>query len=257
MFVNLFFSLDSSLGSNFRDYNFSYFLEQLQKVPESDIEAMLREKFRGGKNWDPNYLGAIIEFTLSEGVCDSFLRDVKGVPATRRDFYLSKLCQFVVLSVNAAIGDDIEIRIRANSLRYLMEDALDAIPNAQLPDFHGLDLWQFQHEIGFVNGRPRSLAELEIALTRLLEPYLIREGEFSEDQADGAKQLIDGRRNLLRAYKTIAGSTAAFIYNHPEVKVDKSDFYRWLRGELPDSSAMTKKIEQRIQAEIKKARHSG
>ena len=50
MFVNLFFSLDSSLGSNFRDYNFSYFLEQLQKVPESDIEAMLREKFRGGKN---------------------------------------------------------------------------------------------------------------------------------------------------------------------------------------------------------------
>ncbi len=249
MFVNLYFNLDA----NFRDYNFSYFLEQLQKVPESDIEAMFREKFRGGKNWDPNNLGAIIEFTLSEGVCDSFLRDVKDVPATRRDFYLSKLCQFVVLSVNAAIGDDIEIRIRANSLRYIMEDALDAIPNTLLPDLHGLDLWQFQKDIGFVNGRPRPLAELEASLMRFLEPYLSREEEYTEDQTYGAEQLIDRRRQLFLTYKT-TGRTAASIYNHSEVKVDKSDFYRWLRGELPDSSAMTKKIEHRIQAELR-SRH--
>jgi hypothetical protein len=249
LFVNLAFSLDSSLELNFRDYNFSYFLEQLRKVPESDIGAMLREKFRGGKDWDD--LGAIIEFILSEGVCDSYLRDAKGVPATGRDFYLSKLCQFIVLSIDAAIGDDYETQARPHSLRYVIEEALDAIPNALLPDLHGLDLWQFQHEIGFVNGRPRPLAEIDSALTRLLGSYLPRYEELSEDQTDVAKQLSDRRRNLLSTYKTITGGSAVAIYNHADVKVDKSDFYAWLRGELPDSSVMTQKIEKRIHAVLK------
>lgn len=103
MFINLY---RGSSRSEFKDYNFSYFMGELERVSEEDIAAEFRAKIQGNLDgWDPNVLGATLEFTLSERVCESYFRDVVGIPATKRDFYLSKLFQFIALSIEAAIVD--------------------------------------------------------------------------------------------------------------------------------------------------------
>src|SRR5205814_1181262 len=91
-----------------------------------------RAKIRGEDGWDPNELGATLEFTLSERVCDSYFRDVVGIAATKRDFYLSKLFQFIALSIETALVDRSQDGVHGFGLLVVLEENLDEIPDPVL-----------------------------------------------------------------------------------------------------------------------------
>ena len=249
MFVNLYLGLD---GSEFRDYNFSYFLAQLYPVSESHIVAQFDEKLRGGQHWDENELAAIFELTLSERVCESFFRDIKGIPATQRDFYLSKLFQFLALSMEAALGDVVVDKL---DLHLTLEDLLEEIADAQLKQLHQFDWWRFQADIAPRDGHTLSVEEMKALLIGRWKTYLHGAEEGAESEPSDSESTLSARRQrLLDSYKTIVGGTAASIYKASEVGVDKSDFYSWRRGELPDSSKMAHRIEAFIQNAVREGR---
>jgi hypothetical protein len=59
----------------------------LSKVPECNIIRAIREQYRTNF-WDPE-LAEVIEFSLSERVCDSFLWTSPDVPMLPRDSVLA------------------------------------------------------------------------------------------------------------------------------------------------------------------------
>jgi len=96
VFVNLFSGLDSRFS--FRDHNFSNFLERLEQVKYEALEAQLAEswtRWGPGCKFDPNEFNETLELTLSRATCTSFIRTNPSLPVGDRDYYLSKLCQFI------------------------------------------------------------------------------------------------------------------------------------------------------------------
>jgi hypothetical protein len=59
-----------------------------------------------------------------------------------------------------------------------------------------------------------------------------------------SRELAEHRATKLRAHCENTKKTRAQIYT--KAKVDKADFYRWLRGEWPDQSAISIRIEREI-----------
>ena len=131
MFHNLYF-----LEPEFADFNFCDFLGRFEKVGELYVKARLEEQFRR-EQIEP-YFWPIIPLTLQSGSCGSFLRAHSGLPITDRDYYLSKLFQFLYLAITIGFALDFN---GAEVLRGYLEDRLDKIPDDLLPQLHLFD-WQ-------------------------------------------------------------------------------------------------------------------
>ena len=121
-----------------------------------------------------------------------------------------------------------------------------------------LNLWELQADITPAEGQPRSVQEIETLLNDRWESYLPRaeEADIAAEGKDSESTVPvrERRGRLLESYKTIVGGTSKPVYD--SVAVDKSDFYRWLRGELPPSSDMTGRIEQFIKNAIGQKRRA-
>jgi hypothetical protein len=104
----------------FRDHNWSDFFDDLRQDKESYIEGQLREASHG---YGPEpYFYSIFPVTLRPESCESFLKST-DLPITARDYYLSKLFQFlyVPLEVNFPLED-------RDDIRKSLEEFLDGIP---------------------------------------------------------------------------------------------------------------------------------
>ena len=79
----------------FRNHNWNDFFGDLRQDEELYIEAELRRSYATPSGPEP-YFYRILPVTLTPESCDSFLRST-SLPITARDYYLSKLFQFLYL----------------------------------------------------------------------------------------------------------------------------------------------------------------
>ena len=126
MFHNIYFSCKS-----FRNHNWSDFFGDLRQEEEPYIEAHLRRSYA-----DPGpepYFYSILPVTLTPGSCESFLRST-SLPIVARDYYLSKLFQFLHVPLVLKFGLENDPRQVSEPL----EEFLDSIPaeyTARLAEF--------------------------------------------------------------------------------------------------------------------------
>jgi hypothetical protein len=90
LFQNIYFFSES-----FRDHNWSDFFRDLRQDPELYIQAALRRGYADTAGPEP-YFYSILPLTLTPASCASFLKS-STLPITARDYYLSKLFQFLYL----------------------------------------------------------------------------------------------------------------------------------------------------------------
>ena len=74
----------------FREYNFNDSTGFLQRVPDPAHDVEVAFRVMPPYSSDP-YLFSTLARTLSARCCAGFLADNPGLPATLRDYYLSKL----------------------------------------------------------------------------------------------------------------------------------------------------------------------
>jgi hypothetical protein len=105
MFANLYWEVKSL---HFQDHNFRSWGHGIQKMPESHIVQLIKgscdvpdrhEDAHAYDAWveEGFELETIFEQTLSRRACVGFFRAEPSVPALERDYYLSKLFQFLWL----------------------------------------------------------------------------------------------------------------------------------------------------------------
>jgi hypothetical protein len=122
VFLNLYFDF-----VEFRHYNWTDSLSRLEKVDNGYISGHLENSYGPGKDFgelEP-YFHDVIYFTLRPGCAQGFLRS-NPLPATERDYFLSKLCHFIHLPLEIRFGiDDLKVR-------FDLEEILDSIPDSEL-----------------------------------------------------------------------------------------------------------------------------
>jgi hypothetical protein len=90
LFRNIYFS-----SKSFRDHNWNDFFGDLRQDEEPYIEAALRRSYADPREPGPEpYFYKILPVTLTAESCESFLRS-SSLPIAARDYYLSKLFQFL------------------------------------------------------------------------------------------------------------------------------------------------------------------
>jgi hypothetical protein len=165
-FRNLFFQL-----AEIRDHNFCDFLDQLEKVDEEFLQAKFCEGYNG--HIEP-YFDPIIPLTLHPTSCDAFFRVYPQWPITPRDYYLSKLFQFLY--------QPIEIRYKVDyrtegDVRKQLEIILDRVPDGVMAHLHQWDWWDF-----FDDTCKLDLKEVLESVTSRLDEFCKRTGEGSPPQ---------------------------------------------------------------------------
>lgn len=145
MFCNLFFLKE------FRDHNFSDFwvgtqtAARIEQVAVEIFAGYLRQSFRprsdGGGDLPPDF-DPIITLTLSPKCCASFVRTHPAWPYDERDYYLSKLYQFVLAVLDAKFSVW-ESSSRADEIGRKVEALLDLVPRELLPPVSQVDWLQF------------------------------------------------------------------------------------------------------------------
>jgi len=93
LFNNLYFSG----GATFRDHNFSDFLDGVDQHRERSIVLEIQRHYEDPRGGLPPHVDAIYRCTLSPPTCGSFIRAHSALPVDERDYYLSKLFQFLYL----------------------------------------------------------------------------------------------------------------------------------------------------------------
>jgi hypothetical protein len=117
LFRNIYFSCKS-----FRNHNWSDFFDDLRQDEEEYIEAALRRGYAEPLGPEP-YFYTILPLTLTPESCEGFLKST-SLPITARDYYLSKLFQFLYLPLTLKFpleADTTEVSKR-------LEEFLDGIP---------------------------------------------------------------------------------------------------------------------------------
>jgi hypothetical protein len=165
MFANLYTRVKSS---RFRDHNFEAWPpgHRIRSIPESEIEELIKGYFDVPDQFADKhaYIGwvevgfefsTIFEQSLSRRACAAFFRAEPDVPAVDRDYYLSKLYQFLCLLAmechdyfltrhrdwvrNDWVSADISI----------LERFLDSLPeDCALEQLAEFDWQEFRNELG-------------------------------------------------------------------------------------------------------------
>ena len=106
----------------FRDHNWNDFFDDLRQDKESYIEGELQRSY-GDAGWPEPYFDRTLPVTLTRESCESFLRST-SLPITARDYYLSKLFQFLY----SALLANFQLEHRETEVRERLEQFLDGIP---------------------------------------------------------------------------------------------------------------------------------
>jgi hypothetical protein len=249
VFVDLY-----SCHREFRDFNFGYFLQQFAEYDEEWFRFAIGERYRSNF-WDP-VLDDAISFTLSDRVCSSYFRHYTRIPASKRDFYLSKARQFLYLSTETAIAtlEPISRVWASNNLLNLIREALDEIPEPQeeLTDLAWFEIQAILRP--FPAGQ--SCEALEGVLSSALEQHLVAGRIRPLPRPAPARpkdELMAERKRLTDRCRSVE-IHAADIYRSLAIDrsdVHKSDFYKWQRGETPDRSRTAQRFKARILALLK------
>ena len=147
-FTNLF-----RFSKSFRDHNFNVMFGYLSADTAEGIEGQFHPFFHpeGPPHWSDDfpepYIQETLRFTLSAGCCASFFRTNPELPTVERDYYLSKLFQYIWVPLRVQFDlpvdrDDREIYFFGNNEEDpgpLIEELLDTIPNELLSLSYGFD----------------------------------------------------------------------------------------------------------------------
>ena len=242
MFFNLFFGLDS----RFSDHNFSNFLDRLEQYQYVRLETHLQASWIPWRDrrcrFDPNEFEAIFRLTLSPETCASFFRTYPSLPVVERDYYLSKLCQFIWLIVVSWIDSRADQEASYDhKLQEILDTTLDSIPDGMLTRLRDFN-WGALHRDLRDSDRTMSTVETAKNLLRDLSGYLIPDDLDDTLPSGAGSDGLSARRKALLQQFIDRGGKKATVYRSSQV--DKSDFYRWLKGELTEQSVMTHRIEQ-------------
>lgn len=133
-FRNLYFLVD-----DFADFNFNDFLDRFEEVPEDYLQGRIESNQQEGEHIEP-YFDPIIPLTLSPNSCSAFFRSHPRVPASERDYYLSKLFQFLFLPIKLRFNPSFDDE---RALRHRLEAFLNDLGDETLQDLSGFDWWSF------------------------------------------------------------------------------------------------------------------
>jgi hypothetical protein len=117
LFHNIYFSCRS-----LRDHNWNDFFDDLRQDQELYIEAELRRGYASSSGPEP-YFYRTLPMTLTPKSCDSFLR-ITSLPIAARDYYLSKLFQFLYLPLTMRF----RLEHDPSKVSEHLEEFLDSIP---------------------------------------------------------------------------------------------------------------------------------
>jgi hypothetical protein len=117
LFRNIYFSCKS-----FRNHNWSDFFDDLRQDEEEYIEAALRMGYAEPPGPEP-YFYTILPLTLTPESCEGFLKST-SLPIAARDYYLSKLFQFLYLPLMLKFP----LEADATEVSKRLEEFLDGIP---------------------------------------------------------------------------------------------------------------------------------
>ena len=135
MFQNIYFFSES-----FRDHNWSDFFRDLRQDPELYIQAALRRGYADTAGPEP-YFYSILPLTLTPASCGSFLKS-STLPITARDYYLSKLFQFLYLP----LGVKFPLEADASAVVERLEEFLDGITPDRVDRITEFDWSQFYED---------------------------------------------------------------------------------------------------------------
>ena len=99
----MFQNLNFISGRVFRDFNFATFWSDsptgapFESVSEEYIVNVIHQSYASERDPPEPYFYSILPFTLSAPCCGAFVRSNPGLPITERDYYLSKLFQFLYI----------------------------------------------------------------------------------------------------------------------------------------------------------------
>lgn len=151
----------------FRDHNFSNFYAdfpggRIEEVSHDWILASVRKSYEDRDGLEP-YFDSILPYTLSPKCCASFLRAYSNLPVDQRDYYLSKLFQFIYLTleVRFSLQGAAEMEVKEK-----VQDLLDRVPDELLPPLGDEHVWERVWELIYHD--TRSL-RLRAVLDRLPE----------------------------------------------------------------------------------------
>ena len=104
----------------------------MERISNGAIEAMLVRSFQPARGPFPfeglePYFPPIVPLTLSTQCCESFMRSYPDLPIESRDYYLSKLFQFLLDLWAARFGIN-----EAERFSYHLQESLDGIPVQRL-----------------------------------------------------------------------------------------------------------------------------
>jgi len=135
LFRNIYFSCES-----FRNHNWNDFFGDLCQDEESYIEGQLLRIYDDAL-WPEPYFDRILPVTLTPESCESFLKST-SLPITARDFYLSKLFQFLYVALVA----NFELKPGETEVRERLEKFLDGIPIACTKGLAAFDWHEFYYD---------------------------------------------------------------------------------------------------------------
>jgi DNA-binding Xre family transcriptional regulator len=204
MFCNLY-----SSSSALRNHNFCSFLQPVERVTEDYIVGHLKQSYlpRPYRGLEP-YFDSLFELTLSADCCASFIRANPELPIRPRDYYLSKLFQFLYEALVAAYGLD----YRETEVRDWVEEFLDSVPNETLDGLWAFDISAFHSD--------STRLPLEQLLGRLREFLPKNTAVTIEGEKESPAKVID----RLRGYRTMEALAA-------EAGMDIKQVYKIKRGE--------------------------
>jgi len=196
-----------------RSHNFSNFFpaRPVERVSEEYIAGHLQQSYQphphGGL--EP-YFDSVFELSLSPDCCASFLRANPDLPITGRDYYLSKLFQFLYESLRVAY----DLAWSETEVRERVEEFLGSIPAEMLDRLSTFDFGGFHYH--------SARLQLEELLARLPE-FL---PELSESIGAGEKEPPAG---VIDRWRRARNWTIEILA--AEAGVDIKQVYKVKRGE--------------------------
>lgn len=199
----------------FRDHNWNDFFDDLQQDKEDYIEQQLRDGY-GGDGPEPCFY-YIFPLTLSPPACDSFLRST-NLPIVARDYYLSKLYQFLYVPLRIQFHLD-----HRDSVPDKLKEFLDGIPAGYLERLAEFD-WGGFYQDSFDY-------DLEEVLRRLPSHLPLRKAKSVSKGMTKAQWV---RENWPRALKRARGSEPQKVAAE-RCGVSEETYRKWEAGMRPPS----------------------
>jgi hypothetical protein len=237
LFYNLYFEV-----SAFVEFNVSKD-PYLQKIPFDYMDKMLWEEFNCGDDesaFDPLFVRDF-RTTLSPECCEMFFREQPSVPATHRDYYLSKLFQFWYMAMSQARFTWPTPGLDPLDPERILKSALDQVPDKLLPNVHT------RFDIRDVVTLVKSFA-CDDDLSGLLDSLTVRvltTGPAVRPERAGRRVsdpvLAAERHALYERYKQAGGTVSRL--RQALGGMDRSQVYHYLSGALPPTSTVVVAIE--------------